>query len=632
MNFGDVIDAAEQVHELPRGWDIGGGDGLLGKGCDGPLWIPEGNCLAFSDAGHSRRLTWSPSEGVMVLHPDTSKAHGTARDVEGRIVSCEFSTRRVTRMESDGSITVLADQADGSPLVGPDDVVVRSDGSVFFTDVAPPFPVLPAVPSAVCAIDSSGVARRVLTDISKPMGLAFSPDERVLYVTESSTRQLLAYECSDDGVVLAASRRVVIVVGNGPILPHGLAIDEEGNVYVGGPGGIWVVAPSGNLLGVISHPSTATTNLCFGGRDGSALFFTTTAAVGYVQLKVKGAGFDRTLGRRSSPRLADRTAISIERRLERYHDDLAAIFADNVEIEELASGGVFDDLGGGPNLTYARSLEGTVWDHESGFLFFSDIGNDRRLRWSPSDGLSTLHSHTHHTNGATLDNDGATISAEHSARRISRLDRNGHYSVVVAEWKGLQLGRPNDVVVRSDGNIYFTCPWWDFGSGESCQLDYPTFYRVSPSGEVTQGPPGYQVPNGLAFSTDETVLYVNDSLGQHIKAYNVDAAGAVDYASERVFFAFYGEGHGSPDGMKVDQRGNVYCGGPGGLWVIAQSGTALGKLVHGATQVNNLAFGGPDWKTLYFCSWTALFRVPVLTPGVPVPRGRVPSPDSAPRG
>jgi gluconolactonase len=311
--------------------------------------------------------------------------------------------------------------------------------------------------------------------------------------------------------------------------------------------------------------------------------------------------------------------LVVRREIVRIHPDLDRVIASYAQIEELASGGVFDDLGGGPNGFYARSLEGVVWDERAGHVFFSDIGNSRRLRWSDDSGISTLHAWTNHTNGATLDHEWAVISAEHSGRRISRLAPDGSYTVVADRWDGKRLGRCNDVIVRSDGNIYFTAPWWDFGDGDTQEVPFDTFFHVSASGQVTAGPPSFMVPNGLAFSPDERQLLVNDSLQGNIRAYDVAPDGTVSHESERLFFTFEGEGHGTPDGMKVDRQGNVYCGGPSGLWIISPDGRHLGTVVHGATQVNNLSFGGPDWKTLYFCSWNVLFRVPVLVPGMPIP-------------
>lgn len=622
--LGGLVARDAAIKELPRGWDIGGGEGLVGKGCDGPLWVA-GHGLVFTDVGLSRRLSFSEAEGVLLLHAGTDKAVGCALDERGGLLGCEFDTKRVTRLDPDGSVTIIADRIDGGPLAGPDDVAVAADGAIWFTDVREPFPVpaANAPPSAVYRVaPEGGEPQRMITKVEMPGGLAFSPDGKTLYVSDMWERRILEMDLAS-----GEARTLCTMQGDAQTMPMGLAIDERGNVYAGGPGGIWVTAPDGEHLGVIAHPASSTTNLAFGGPDNRTLFFTTYVAVGYVTMQVAGA----VLPGASAPppqRWNERRELTVERRIEHADARMYAIVPADAEIKELASGGVFDDLGGGPHARYARSLEGTVWNAEGGYLFLSDIGNDRRLKWTPERGIEVLHPHTNHTNGATLDNDRAVVSCEHSARRVSRLSEQGEYTVVADRYDGRRLGRPNDVVVRSDGNIYFTCPWWDFGAGETSEQPYPTFYHVTPDGDVFQGPPGYVVPNGLAFTPDERVLYVNDShgpepIGPNIKAYDVAADGSVDLTSERVFFAFHGPGEGTPDGMKVDLAGNVYCGGPGGLWIISPDGEHLGKIVHGATQVNNIAFGDDDWKTLYFCSWSALFRIRLSSAGVPVPRGRV---------
>jgi len=130
------------------------------------------------------------------------------------------------------------------------------------------------------------------------------------------------------------------------------------------------------------------------------------------------------------------------------------------------------------------------------------------------------------------------------------------------------------------------------------------------------------VPNGLAFSPDESVLYINDSRRGHIRAFEVAANGTLAKHSDRVFVDLRGDESGVPDGMKVDVEGNVYCGGAGGLWIIDAKGKKLGRIVHGAPATTNLAFGGPDWKTLYFTSRNHLGAVTVKIPGLPVPAGK----------
>jgi gluconolactonase len=179
------------------------------------------------------------------------------------------------------------------------------------------------------------------------------------------------------------------------------------------------------------------------------------------------------------------------------------------------------------------------------------------------------------------------------------------------------LNRPNDVVVKSDGSIYFTDPG---APAPGMALDFAGVYRVSPDlGTLTLLVKDFVTPNGLAFSPDESVLYVNDTRRMHIRAFDVQPNGTLALASDRVFCDVRGSGPGFPDGMKVDSEGNVYCGGSGGIWIIGPSGRHLGTIAHGKAETTNMAWGGPDWTTLFFTSWHTLGRVQLKVPGVPVP-------------
>jgi gluconolactonase len=182
------------------------------------------------------------------------------------------------------------------------------------------------------------------------------------------------------------------------------------------------------------------------------------------------------------------------------------------------------------------------------------------------------------------------------------------------------LNRPNDVVVKSDGSIYFTDP----GAPEpGLDLDFAGVYRVSADlGTLTLLVKDFVTPNGLAFSPDESILYINDSRRAHIRAFDMQPTGALALATDRVFIDLSGERPGIPDGMKVDVEGNVYCGGSGGIWVMDSSGNHLGTIAHGASATTNIAWGDEDWKTLYFTTRDSLGRIRLKIPGVPVPLGQ----------
>ena len=620
--FDEIFEAGATPQGMPGGFDIGGGDTAgWGRGCDGPVWAPELGAITFTDVGHHRRLVWRGGDDIAVLHEATGGAIGSTRDAEGRFVSCEWATRRVTRQERDGSVTALADSFEGVPFNRPDDLVIAADGTIYFTDLKvvmpPPEPGWqPASGVYRIAADLKSVAR-VEADVEHPGGLGLSPDGRTLYVSDPKKQRLLAVPTAG-----GAGRVFATLSGEGEGAPHGLTVDAAGNVYTGGPGGLWVIAPDGKPLGVLPLTASRITNCAFGGADGTTLYITTPVGVGRVATKARSAP---VMAGVAAPAVLKRPELP--QRIERLDPALDAILAPDAAIANHGDGGFFDDLGGGPGEQFARSLEGTFYSAEDRCFYFSDIGNNRRLRWTPERGFEPGHAPTGHTNGATLDLSGRVVSAEHSGRRLSVRERDGTRWTLADRVDGLRFNRPNDVVVRSDGDLFFTNPWWDFGSGESRDIPFSGVYHVSADGKsVTLIGSDYRVPNGLAFSPDEKILYVNDSYGTDeavgpvIRAYDVRADGSIDSGSVRDFARLRNDAReGKPDGMKVDQAGNVYCGGSGGLWILDSGGKHLGTIVHGHTQTNNLCFGGPDWKTLFFVSWTSVHSVPLSTPGIPLP-------------
>ena len=296
--------------------------------------------------------------------------------------------------------------------------------------------------------------------------------------------------------------------------------------------------------------------------------------------------------------------------IERYSDGLDAIISVDEQILELANG-----FGGD-----AGPAEGPLWWEETGELLFSDIGNNRRLKWVPGHGISLVKEPTNFANGLTRDCQGRLLVCEHGTRRVVREEADGTFTVVANNYRGRRLNRPNDVVVKSDGNIYFTDPGFPT---PGLDLDFNGVYQVTPDlGTITLISWDFSRPNGLAFSPDESVLYVNDTRRRHIRAFDLEPNGMPLLATDRIFCDLGGERSGNPDGMKVDAHGNVYCGGSGGLWVIDPSGKHLGTLVHGADGTTNMAWGGSDCSTLYFTTRHTLGSVDLKIKGIPVPAKR----------
>jgi gluconolactonase len=301
------------------------------------------------------------------------------------------------------------------------------------------------------------------------------------------------------------------------------------------------------------------------------------------------------------------------KQIDRWAPELDRIISTSETIHELADG-----FGGahGP-------AEGPLWWHEGRYLLFSDIHNNKRMKYVPGGGVSLHEEPTNRANGLTRDMQGRLVACEHDSRRVTRQEADGSITVIANSFQGRPLNRPNDVVVKSDGCIYFTDPWTSPTAPQQWDLQYSGVYRVTPDlGTMSLLVDDFVVPNGLAFTPDETVLYINDSRRGHIRAFELMPSGMLARQTDRVFADLRGDEPGVPDGMKVDVEGNVYCGGSGGLWIFDPSGRKLGRIAHGASATTNLAFGGDDWKTLYFTSRNHLGAVNVKISGLPVPARR----------
>jgi gluconolactonase len=212
------------------------------------------------------------------------------------------------------------------------------------------------------------------------------------------------------------------------------------------------------------------------------------------------------------------------------------------------------------------------------------------------------------------------LACEHDSRRVTRQELDGSLTVIANSFQGRRFNRPNDVVVKSDGCIYFTDPWTNPAAQEQWDMTFAGVYRITPDlGTLTLLTDSFVLPNGIAFSPDESVIYINDSRRGHIRAFELMPNGTLAKQTDRVFADLRGPEPGVPDGMKVDSAGNVYCGGAGGIWIFDPHGKKLGRIVHGQPATTNIAFGGDDWKTLYFTSRVHLGSINLKIAGTPVP-------------
>jgi gluconolactonase len=292
MSFFEVIDPVfasfvmgnAPVKKLAAGFDW----------AEGPVWFGDAGCLLFSDIPNNRIVRWT-EEGVTTFRQPSNYSNGHTRDLQGRLVSCEHGTRRVTRTEWDGSVTVIADGYLGKRLNSPNDVVVKSDGSVWFTDPHygiktdyEGFRAEEELPCQVYRVDSDGTIEAVITDMACPNGLAFSPDESVLYVADtgrmfSSDPQHI--RVFDMGTGRPKNGRVFHTVSPG--CADGIRCDTDGNLWSSAGDGVHCIAPDGHLMGRILVPEVVS-NICFGGRAKHRLFITATTGLYSVVLNRQG--------------------------------------------------------------------------------------------------------------------------------------------------------------------------------------------------------------------------------------------------------------------------------------------------------------------------------------------------------
>lgn len=276
-------------------------------------------------------------------------------------------------------------------------------------------------------------------------------------------------------------------------------------------------------------------------------------------------------------------------------------------------------------------VEGPVWNRKEGYLLFSDIPTNSVIKWQEGKGTSLFLKPSGYTgksrfdgpepgsNGLTFDPEGRLVLAEHGDRRIGRLEKNGKRTTLVDRYDGKRINSPNDVVFKSNGDLYFTDP--PFGLPQSFddprrEVPFQGVYKYSKDGKLTLLTKDIKAPNGIAFSPDEKKLYVSnaDPTNAVWMVFDVQADGTI--GNGRVFFnatAWSKTKRGVPDGMKIDRYGNIFGAGPGGIHVIAPDGTLLGSIETGVP-TGNVAWG-EDGSSLFIASNTNVFRLKLTTKG-----------------
>ena len=267
---------------------------------EGPVWFGDAGCLLFSDIPNNRIMRWSEPTGISVFREPSQFANGAARDLGGRLISCLHGARAIARTEYDGTLTLLAERFQGRRLNSPNDIIVKSDGTIWFTD--PHYGIMTdyegcrseqELPCNVYRLDpQSGHLSVVADSLKGPNGIAFSPDERLLYVADTgamfdvnAARSIRVFDVSASGDTLAAEREFHTV---SPGAADGFRCDEDGNVWSSAADGVHCISPAGELLGKIRVPETVS-NVAFGGLARNRLFICATTSLYAVYLNRRGA-------------------------------------------------------------------------------------------------------------------------------------------------------------------------------------------------------------------------------------------------------------------------------------------------------------------------------------------------------
>ena len=291
-------------------------------------------------------------------------------------------------------------------------------------------------------------------------------------------------------------------------------------------------------------------------------------------------------------------------KIELYREEFAKLIDPKTNIEKIADGFSF--------------TEGPVWDQVNNRLLFSDIPSNKIFSWSSDHGVSIYRFPSNFSNGLTFDSHGNLIACEHQSRSISIENSRNGTMTLANSYNGLKLNSPNDVISSRDGSILFTDPIYGLRAGmggpAKQELSFQGVFRLSPhNGQLELITDTFERPNGLVLSPDENYLYIGDTVRQHIRIFEVSKDWKI--SGGQVWAELWDDAYvGRPDGMKVDNHGNLFSTGPGGIWVFDNKANLLGRIFL-PEKTSNLAWGDEDQKSLYITSSSVIYRIRCITKG-----------------
>jgi gluconolactonase len=600
----------------PKAWKLAEGFQFT----EGPVWWPAQKALLFSDPNSNVIWKYTPETARLDKFREPSGysgadigeyrqpgSNGLTLDPSGRLTLDQHGNHRVVRLDESGGEVVLADRYEGKRLNSPNDLVFRSDGTLYFTD--PPFglpkffddPRKELAFSGVYALTPAGRLRLLTTELSGPNGIAFSPDEKFVYVGDWNEKKKAVWRFAvrSDGTLGKGEVFFDMTAAPGEEAIDGIKVDVRGNLYVSGPGGLWVLSADGRHLGTIvlpRHPH----NFAWGDEDGKTLYVCARSGLYKLRLGIPGVRPTVPIGR----------VVRKDARLD-------ALLPAGASLERVSDG--------------VEWAEGPVWDRGQQALLFSDVPSNAILRWKRGAGTTTYISPSGYTgggrfagrepgsNGLAFDREGRLTFCQHGDRRVVRRETDGTITVLADRYEGRRLNSPNDLTFKSNGDIYFTDPPFGLPGGfddPSKELPFQGVYRLSGDGALTLLTTEVRAPNGIGFSPDETTLYVANADASKPVWYAFDVRRDGTLGPGRVFHdaaSWAIAAPGVPDSLKVDVHGNVWAAAAGGVYVFAPDGTLLGGIETGVA-TGNVAFG-EDGSTLFVAASHAIGRIRTRTRG-----------------
>jgi gluconolactonase len=531
---------------------------------EGPAADPKGN-VYFTDQPNDKIYIWSTDGKLTTFLTGCERSNGMYFDADGvTLLACADLHNRIVAFSADGKMTVVVEKYKGKKLNGPNDLWRHPNGGLYFTD-----PYYKRDYWADPNIEQDGQhvyylapdrkkLMRVTDDLVAPNGIIGTPDGKLLYVADIGASKTYVYTINADGKL--SNKKLFCDMGS-----DGMTIDNEGNVYLTG-NGVTVFNPAGEKIEHINIRERWTANVCFGGKDQDTLFITASKSLYSVKMRTRGVTWPDSTETKS-------------------------VVVPDTKVEKLAGGFSF--------------TEGPIAD-AAGNVYFTDIPNNKILKWSVEGKLSTFRENTNGANGEDIDEKGNLYVCEGGGRRISKIDPSGNVTVLCDNYKGKKLNSPNDLWRDKKGGIYFTDPGYKKGESE---LDGSyVFYLPADSKEPIIVVADMTGPNGIVGTKDGKLLYVADYSGRKTFVFKVKDDGTL---YDKKLFVPIGA-----DGIELDEQGNLYLTDLSGKGVniVSPEGKKLGY-ISVPNSTSNLCFGGKDGKTLFITARDSFYSIQMNVKG-----------------